>query len=710
MSNNLSTATMIANEIVKAVDFSYANDQSIGNISVALQAILSGGSADYIIGGKVDPYQSGGMNVVIGPIFGHCMSSGVDVIETDTSLPYSIEAADATFDRIDIIQIRGVETEYDFQQRKFRDPESKVETLEGMNTKKKITLDVMVKKGANGSVTAPLADTGYIKLAEILVPAGTVSLTADNIRNITARADGMDNGGWSIETSRTFNPGYLADVIAKFLSAHNEDGSHKNGVIKAANIKFGQENGDVKGAVIPSGQSMGILGQNYTAQISLTEIMVALSVAVNAAYPYANALLGRYTLIPNIPVAASTENVDVVTGGAMVIDGIACTVGQLVFLKDQTELRENGFWEVQTGQWNRYTGYTNENADCFTHRLVLVEAGAVNAGKIFYLDGDAYVVGTDPLNFQESIFSPLDLPGKAIIRRLDGKTNEDKKRESAILSLRLDLTSHADMVEGMGRNLLNVLGVSTISAAMAEIRRRCNNNGEIDSTGIPDFRGIEIGDYIDGLDLSGIGAPTGGTAPQAWIDDYNNNRIVVSGFNTFKGSGDTEVTKNHILFTFRNIVAKARMNATDTNTGGYPATDFRIWLEGANGDGSGSFAAGLKAVLGGNDPLLTIRKLLSTKGNWAWVNCTVWPPSDDEVFGSATWSESNYGDGVKVQFPIYQKSSIYRVKRYNGSRDWWWESSPHASAASFCHVGSNGHAHAHIASAVGGCAPAFCVA
>jgi hypothetical protein len=138
---------------------------------------------------------------------------------------------------------------------------------------------------------------------------------------------------------------------------------------------------------------------------------------------------------------------------------------------------------------------------------------------------------------------------------------------------------------------------------MAEIRRRCNNNGEIDNTGIPDFRGIRIGDYIDGLSLDGVSAAPGGTAPQAWNNTYKNNRIVVSGFNTFKGSGDTEVTKNHILFTFRNIICHGYMNSSDTNVGGYPATLVRTWLE-------GSFATGLKAALGGDSSLLTIRKVL----------------------------------------------------------------------------------------------------
>ena len=78
----------------------------------------------------------------------------------------------------------------------------------------------------------------------------------------------------------------------------------------------------------------------------------------------------------------------------------------------------------------------------------------------------------------------------------------------------------ADMVDGSGRNLLDVLGVATIAEAMAEIRRRCNNNGEIDASKIPDFSGIMIGDYIDGIDLSDVPAENGGSAGQAWNDTY----------------------------------------------------------------------------------------------------------------------------------------------------------------------------------------------
>jgi hypothetical protein len=246
---------------------------------------------------------------------------------------------------------------------------------------------------------------------------------------------------------------------------------------------------------------------------------------------------------------------------------------------------------------------------------------------------------------------------------------------------------------------------------MANIRLRCNNNSEIDGSGIPNFRGLMVGDYLDGLDLSAIGAPTGGTAPQGWNAAYKNTRILVAGFNSYKHSGDTEVIKNHIAFVFRHVVARGRMNAANDNAGGYNATELRAWLEGASGDGSGSFAAGLKAALGGNNPLLTIRKLLSDKTNWAWISSTVFLPSTLEVFGAPGFAPVGYDDGVSVHLPIYQKGSLYRVKRWNGARDWWWLSSPSASsAAHFCYCHNYGHSNSNSASAVGGVAPAFCVA
>jgi hypothetical protein len=262
-----------------------------------------------------------------------------------------------------------------------------------------------------------------------------------------------------------------------------------------------------------------------------------------------------------------------------------------------------------------------------------------------------------------------------------------------------------------GRDLMSVLGVNSIPAAITALRDRCNGTGE------PDFSGLQIGDYLDGIDLSAIPAERGGTAGQAWSGEYKNNRITLSAFNPYKGVGDTEVTQNHLRFDFANTPLTGRMNATDTNTGGYPASEMRAFLEGVNGDGTGAksgvttaaFLNALKSQLG--DCLLPVRRLLSNKGNWAWVTCTLWLPSEDEIFGESAWGESGYGDGQKLHIPLYRDSYLYRIKRLNGSRQWWWLSTPYSgSAAAFCISGHSGGASHHSASAVGGCAPAFCVA
>ena len=398
-------------------------------------------------------------------------------------------------------------------------------------------------------------------------------------------------------------------------------------------------------------------------------------------------IFAKFAYIPHTPAAASTENVDVNSGGLMEIDGIELRVGDLVFLKDQTDKKQNGFWEAHTGAWNRFPGYQSVNADCFTYKFIFIKTGT-NKGKVFFLDKDVYKIGDDELEFKESLFSPDDVPGTILLRDQEGKSNEDHKLDYA-------LTTHGDMIEGYSRSLLDVFGVNSIAEAMIEIRRRCNNNGEIDNSKIPDFRGIRIGDYIDLPSLDD------GTTVYTWNPDYRNLRILVSGFNHYKNAGDTENTQNHILFTFRNCPLTKRMNATDTNTGGYNATELRTYLEGV-------FMLGLKNVIG--DFLYPIRRYLSTKGSASWITDTVFLPTEREVWGYPSRGEVEWDCGTPGQYPIFF-FTVYKGKRYNGSRQWWWEATPHSASTSyFCIVPTHLHAsYYHTASSSGGVAPAFCV-
>jgi hypothetical protein len=264
------------------------------------------------------------------------------------------------------------------------------------------------------------------------------------------------------------------------------------------------------------------------------------------------------------------------------------------------------------------------------------------------------------------------------------------------------------MAKGMGRNLLSVLGVANIAQAMEALQTRCNG------TNVPNFAGLEIGDYLDGISLDGIVAPEGGAAPGAWNSTYTNNRIIIAGFNFYKVAGDTENNKNHIVFVFNECIATGRMNPTNDNAGGYVASEIRQWLEGVIGDGSGPFAVRLKNVIG--NYLYTIRKYNDNKNVPSWDSYTVFLPTEIEVYGHTilgtdTLIEKNRAVMPSIGLPIYQKSMEHITKKRNGARLTWWLASANASHSTyFCCVNSNGIADLHNASIVNGISPVFCVA
>jgi hypothetical protein len=78
-----------------------------------------------------------------------------------------------------------------------------------------------------------------------------------------------------------------------------------------------------------------------------------------------------------------------------------------------------------------------------------------------------------------------------------------------------------------------------------------------------------------------------------------------------------------------------------------------------------------------------------------------------EAFLAAIENYTAYNDTIRVFLPEENQG----VKKYNGVSWWYWlRSHSSGSAAYFCGVDGSGLASYTNASAVGGCAPAFCVA
>ena len=731
--SNFKTAIALENEIMKASDFTFGYDSSISNVAIALKAVLSNTPGDYIIGGKVKPYGSGGLNVSIEPIYAYKDSTQICAVETEVTEPVPFGKADDDLNRIDIVQVRGIQEEYDTQFRKFNDPSTGTKTTRTVATKRRVKLEVSVKKGIDGSASAPAADEGYVKIAEVIIPARTTNITESLIKNITACRHTDSNEAWTANERATFNPGYLVDTVYKFLAAHNEDGSHRDGVIKVGNIDFGTGATQVKGSNIPAGQEVSLHGVDFTSDENITKIIVALSDTANTLYEYANDIMSRFSFITDLPVAASTENVDIATGGEKNIDGVSVSIGQLVFLKDQTNAIENGFYEVKSGAWNRYTGYTNVNSAVFVHKFVLVTKGTVNKGKVFYLNGDFQRIGVDALNFKEAKITPYAKAFSVIVRDENGRAkvaapkdiddiarknevdtgdtstlNAAKKYTDQIVQAEAktraqgdanvfsdakkytDFATHGGYTDG--RNLLDVFGKTTVAEVMEILHNKCNGEGKAD------FSGLMIGDYLDLPSLTVDGTT------YTWNDTYRNLRVVISGFNHYIYCGNQDGNKkNHILWTFRNVVLQKRMNATDTNAGGYGTSELKKYLDGV-------FAVGLGNALGSSGYLYTISRAISIKGNSAFVTDTVFLPTEVEVFGVPTYGDDQITWNTNIQYPIYRDSSFYRVKTYNGLRTWLWEGTPVASDSKwFCGINFSGGSYRIIASGdYGGVAPAFC--
>jgi len=153
---------------------------------------------------------------------------------------------------------------------------------------------------------------------------------------------------------------------------------------------------------------------------------------------------------------------------------------------------------------------------------------------------------------------------------------------------------------------------------------------------------------------------------------------------------NNEKTKG-VVFNFDDILFKSAINETDKNEDSFSASGLCEYL---------------------NDKFLSaidISNYLHPSNDEKKITLL----SAFELFGkSEYWDEiTSFGDKEKPHQFDYFKSERNKVKDFEKETHWYWTSSPSSiSAARFCYVYTNGVASSIDASAVGGCAPAFCVA
>lgn len=219
-----------------------------------------------------------------------------------------------------------------------------------------------------------------------------------------------------------------------------------------------------------------------------------------------------------------------------------------------------------------------------------------------------------------------------------------------------------------GRNLVEVFGVSTAVQAFAKLKEKSDAG---------DFSGLGIGDYIN-IPSIVIGGNT-----ISYNDTYQNLRAEIVAFDQYYRNGDTDITDHHIIMQMKNCPLTHRINASNDNTGGWASSELKTYL-------SNTVAGAIEDAIGIS--LKTIRRILSTHSNWAWLAEKCFLPSEVECIGTKAWSDKyGYTVGNCRQWAMFQLRPDRLIKFYNGAREWWWTCSDFTgSSTDFVYVNLSG--------------------
>ena len=176
--------------------------------------------------------------------------------------------------------------------------------------------------------------------------------------------------------------------------------------------------------------------------------------------------------------------------------------------------------------------------------------------------------------------------------------------------------------------------------------------------------------------------------------------LVIMGFNHDDlASGG----KAGITFGMKNLMATTRrMNASNTNSGGFTGSEMYSWLQNTL---LPTLPSDLQAVL------KSVNKKTSAGSQSSTINTNsmkLFLFSEIEIFGSTTYSKA--GEGSQYSYFATAANRIKYLSNGSGSASWWWERSPFGSnSISFCIVSSGGSANGSGADSAGGVCFGFCV-
>lgn len=176
-----------------------------------------------------------------------------------------------------------------------------------------------------------------------------------------------------------------------------------------------------------------------------------------------------------------------------------------------------------------------------------------------------------------------------------------------------------------------------------------------------------------------------------------NYEVQIIGFNH-----DDKVSGGKAAYSFQLMDClnqTQQMNTSNTNTGSWNGSAMRGRMS--------TYKSQLPAAL--RNVIKTVKKKSGTGGGSSsgtqQTNDDLFLLSEIEIFGTTTYSVA--GEGTQYE---WYKAGNRRIKKVNGSADYWWERSPYSGYAdAFCYVSSSGSADYNSANYSFGVSFGFCV-
>ena len=151
-----------------------------------------------------------------------------------------------------------------------------------------------------------------------------------------------------------------------------------------------------------------------------------------------------------------------------------------------------------------------------------------------------------------------------------------------------------------------------------------------------------------------------------------------------------------ITWVERDLFTTHRMNATNTNENGWPATEMRSWLR-------ETILPTLPDTV--RNKIVAVNKTYYdyTTKSTKTESDTIWIPSNREIFGGTSYESSG------VDYTAIFKDATSRIKKRNGSAAYYWLRSANSNSATiFRSVNSNGSYYGNYASNAYGVCLGFC--